>query len=924
MYRNRTQTRTSPDLDVSWSFPPGADDSTLQARFLGDSALSRLTGILGTLNSWMRDLKIRTRLNIVVVSVSALTLLVTMVFLYAYSLTWLERQWLRLASDDVSHIARHAVQAVVDRDPEAAAASLSEIQHRPGVILAWIADIDDVILARSPADAEIPSPLIIHSESQFIDHAAAHTYRPVMQGDRQVGTVYLENSIEQVSRLRRDVLILTIVLLMTSMLFSFALSNSLQRLVSSPFQNYAAVVRRITRSRDYSLRVDKEGENELGQMVDDFNAMVAEIELRDVELQKSEREYRELVQNARALILRMTVDGDVIFMNEYAREFFGYGDQDIVGRSVVGLILPEVDDDGTDMLEWVKGTVAAIDENREFEKQNICRDGRRVWISWHNKAVRNGNDKVTEILAVGLDMTQQQHDAEKLQASEVRYRALVEQSMTGIYILSKENFHYVNQGLCRMMGYTQEEFLTMPPTDAVQPWERERMAENVRLRLSGEVESIHYIAQGNHKDGRLLWLEIHGTHIELGGEQLIAGMVLDVTERQVAADVVRQSEERLQRALENSPDVFVIYDNDLRIQYINEATRKITGMSTEEFIGKRDSEIWPPEIYQGYMPTLMAARDTGRTQFVETKLEFAGSPTRTVQITCVPLLDEEGAVREILGVTHDITERVKAEAEIMGLNEGLEHRVEERTAQLAAANQELEAFAYSVSHDLRAPLRHVTGFVDLLHNHRADGMDETEQNYLGIIRQSAKRMGRLIDDLLEFSKAGRTELHKELTSLSDLVTDVREEIQAGLADRRVEWRIGKLTPVYGDRTGLKQVMTNLMENAVKYTRVRDTAVIEIGSRQSENDETVVFIRDNGVGFDMKYVDKLFGVFQRLHRAEDFEGSGVGLANVRRIIRRHGGRVWAEGRVGEGATFFFALPGTGQKKLFGDQTESTAE
>jgi len=231
----------------------------------------------------------------------------------------------------------------------------------------------------------------------------------------------------------------------------------------------------------------------------------------------------------------------------------------------------------------------------------------------------------------------------------------------------------------------------------------------------------------------------------------------------------------------------------------------------------------------------------------------------------------------------------------------------ERSTQLAAVNKELEAFSYSVSHDLRAPLRHVSGFTELLQKSPGPELDENRRRYLRLISDSAIKMGELIDSLLVFSRMGRAEMLQTRVDLNAIVRQAQREVMDADRGRSVQWKIHELPIVAGDPSMLHLVFTNLLSNAVKYSRTRENATIEIGSRNGSGNESVVYVKDNGVGFDMAYANRLFGVFQRLHRAEEFEGTGIGLANVQRIVSRHGGRVWAESELGKGATFYVALP-----------------
>ncbi|HEY2930933.1 MAG TPA: ATP-binding protein [Acidobacteriota bacterium] len=267
--------------------------------------------------------------------------------------------------------------------------------------------------------------------------------------------------------------------------------------------------------------------------------------------------------------------------------------------------------------------------------------------------------------------------------------------------------------------------------------------------------------------------------------------------------------------------------------------------------------------------------------------------------------DESNRPVRMTGICWDVNDRKQAEEEIRKLNAELEGRVEQRTAELVATNKELEAFTYSVSHDLRAPLRHVDGFARILVEDYGSQLDPEARRYLQRVQDGTRQMGQLVDDLLDLTRLGRQELRRQATGVNSMVNEVMAQLQQDFEGRQIEWKIDRLPFVDCDPALMKQVFSNLLSNAVKFTRLREKAVIEVGTADL-NGQPVVFVRDNGVGFSMKYADKLFGVFQRLHRQEDFEGTGVGLATVQRIIHKHGGKIWAEAELDKGATFYFTL------------------
>jgi light-regulated signal transduction histidine kinase (bacteriophytochrome) len=266
----------------------------------------------------------------------------------------------------------------------------------------------------------------------------------------------------------------------------------------------------------------------------------------------------------------------------------------------------------------------------------------------------------------------------------------------------------------------------------------------------------------------------------------------------------------------------------------------------------------------------------------------------------------------------EVAERKRAEEEVRRLNSELEKRVAERTMELITTNQELESFTYSVSHDLRAPLRHVDGYAQILEEEFAPQLPDEARRYTGRIREGSQRMTRLVEDLLNLSRVGKQSLNRQKLDLTPWVEGLVNEFKTETTGRKIEWRVGRLPTVECDPSLMKQAFINLLANAIKYTRPRAEAVIEIGQIQRDG-ENAIFVRDNGVGFDMKYSGKLFGVFQRLHRAEDFEGTGVGLATVARIIRKHGGRIWAEAEPDQGAAFYFTLGGQAVGKRSGNSS-----
>ncbi|MBI4516015.1 MAG: PAS domain S-box protein [Deltaproteobacteria bacterium] len=512
----------------------------------------------------------------------------------------------------------------------------------------------------------------------------------------------------------------------------------------------------------------------------------------------------------------------------------------------------------------------------------------------------------------------------ELQASEARYRDLFDNANDMIYAHDLSgNFMFINTAAEHLSGYTQAEACNMNIAQVVAPEHIDLARSIIARRLAGESLPPHEL-DIIAKDGHRVRVEVNTRLIYQGDTPVgIQGIARDITARRDAEAALRESREQLQSILDHAPAVIFIKDCDGRYLLVNREFEACVGITRDDAVGKTDSNIFPPEVAEALRANDRTVLERCAALSLEETVPRDGEP-RVYLSNKFPLFDAKPYPIAVCGIATDITERKQAEAEIQRLNAELEQRVHERTAQLTASNQELEAFSYSVSHDLRAPLRAIDGFSKMLLEDYHDTLDQQANHYLTRIRAGTERMGELIEDMLTLSRAGSAPMHAQAVDLSALAERLASQLCQSQPERRVEFVIQPGMVAQGDPRLLEIVLDNLLNNAWKYSSKHDTACIEFAAvaiadsqlpiaerslpppASSPHREAVFFVRDDGAGFNPAYSERLFTPFQRLHTETEFDGTGVGLATVQRIIRRHGGRIWAEGNIEQGATFYFTL------------------
>jgi PAS domain S-box-containing protein len=502
-----------------------------------------------------------------------------------------------------------------------------------------------------------------------------------------------------------------------------------------------------------------------------------------------------------------------------------------------------------------------------------------------------------------------------LRASEARYRVLSESMLEGLIILREGRFLHANPAALQLLGVSLEELVGTEFAPLIHPDYRGFVAERHSRRMAGDEPPPRYDIRILTRAGQAIWVHLANERVEWDGGPAVLTIMSDISERKRAEATLQESEERFRGLTEAFASYFWETGPDWRFTLVQGRGLRELGLSAEEMVGREAIDVtsrW--ELLSPSRAEFVALRERREPyRDILVGIRLQDGSYRYLSIWGQPRIAEDGRFLGYRGVTQDVTDRVMLQQEVAALNENLERRVSERTAQLERSNRELEAFNYSVSHDLRAPVGVISSFATVIRTDFARELPEQAKLYLAHIEHNAAQMTRLIDNLLEFSRMGRAVVARAPVNMRPLVDDIVRQLRQ--SDAHVLPVIGELPPAAGDADLLRQVWQNLVGNAVKFSRKVAVPAIEVGYAESGEGAAeeaaasfAYFVRDNGTGFDMRYADKLFGVFERLHSPSEFEGTGIGLAIAKRVIDLHGGRIWAQSAPGQGATFWFTLPG----------------
>jgi PAS domain S-box-containing protein len=567
----------------------------------------------------------------------------------------------------------------------------------------------------------------------------------------------------------------------------------------------------------------------------------------------------------------------------------------------IKLNMDMVHPDDRERTEYMFRQAFLFGNDYKIENRIVRPDGTIRYVYSQAIVDKDISGKPLRLRGVFFDITDRKEAEEARRQEEERYHNILNSVMEGFQILDRDfRYVYLNPSAVIQSRYSEDQIIGRRMTELYPGIEKTELFRIMKECV--EEKCVRYIEnEFTYPDGSNGWFELR---IQPSAEGLLI-LSVDITERKRAEENKLKTEARYKALIENSSEGTTLMDKDFNVIYRSPSTSRIVGWTIDEREKKPPLQETHPEDKQDLYASMKAVmQDPRKPVLISFRVRHKLGHYIWLEGVMTNMLHDP-AVEAIVMNFRDITERKEAEEKIRQMNDELEQKVIERTAQFEAVNKELEAFSYSVSHDLRAPLRAIDGYASMIEEDYEKVFDEEGRRLLGNIQQNAKKMSTLIDDLLAFSRLGKKVIQKKEINMNELLEGVLMDLGKAQS-HHASINVDDLLPAFGDYSLIHQVLMNLVSNAIKYSSKKEKPVVQISSRL-EGKEMVYTIRDNGVGFDMKYAHKLFGVFQRLHTMDEFEGTGVGLAIVQRIVTRHGGHVIADSKPDEGSVFSFSLP-----------------
>ena len=664
----------------------------------------------------------------------------------------------------------------------------------------------------------------------------------------------------------------------------------------------------------FSSKTQTELETEIAQRIkaeEQVRLLNAKLEQyisdRTEELSKSNKEIEDYkyALDQSSIVAITSQQGTITHVNENFCRISKYNAGELIGQD------HRIINSGHHSKDFIRGLWVTIANGEIWrgELKNKAKDGSIYWVDTTIVPFLDEKGKPYQYVAIRADITERKQATEALNESQQLLMAIIDNSAAVIYVKDMEGrYLLINRRFCDLFHVSKQEVLQKTDYD-IFPVTAADAFRVMDKRVAASAVTLKEEETAPHDDGIHTYISVKSVLCDVSGNPYgVFGISTDITELKAVEANLRKSIREISDykfALDES-SIIAITDQKGIIRHVNDNFCKISKYHAVELLGQDhriiNSGYHTKEFIRGLWHTIAK----GKIWKGELKNKAKDGSHYWVDTTIVPFLDERGKPYQYVAIRADITARKQAEEELYKLNEELESRVNLRTVQLEAANTEMEAFTYSVSHDLRAPLRGIIGFSAILEEDYGPKLDEEAKRIITVIKSNTLKMGQLIDDLLAFSRMGRQDMLKTRVDTQLMVKEIINELCPGNKHQGIDWEVHVLPPINADINTIRQVWINLLSNAIKYSGKKEKAHIEIGSFVREA-QTAFFIRDNGIGFDNRYKDKLFKVFQRLHSPTHFEGTGVGLALVAKIISKHGGKVWAEGEVDKGACFYFSVP-----------------